>query len=309
LLNTTGLDEVLAEELAILPGMEEISLLLYINKYVRENKFDVILLDCAPTGESLRFISIPTTLDWYMRKVFSVERSLVKYVRPMAQRVYDVPLPDDKYFQAIADLFEQLKGVDKILADPVQTTARLITNPEKIVLKETQRAFMYFCLHKMSTDAIIMNRIFPDRIKDAYFENWMTDQKQYIEEAKSFFSPLPVLTANLFQGEILGYKNLKDFALQIYGKKNPLNRFYKETPFTLNKENSDYRLRLKLPYIQKEDVILNKAFDELIVRIGGFKQHILLPRQVASLDDVIAKFEGEYLNIIFKGDNHGEKEE
>jgi arsenite-transporting ATPase len=157
----------------------------------------------------------------------------------------------------------------------------------------------------MSTDAIIMNRILPDGVTDAYFENWITDQKQYIDAAKSFFSPVPIFTANLFQGEILGYNNLKDFGQRIYGRKNPLNRFYKDTPYTLIKENSDYRLRLRLPYIQKQDVNLNKVFDELIVRIGGFKRHILLPRQVASLDDVNAKLEGEYLNIIFKGDNHG----
>jgi arsenite-transporting ATPase len=227
----------------------------------------------------------------------------------VAQRVYDVPLPDDKYFQAIEDLFERLRGVDQILMDSEITSVRLVTNPEKIVLKETQRAFMYFCLHKMNTDAIVMNRILPDAVKDTYFENWITDQKQYIEEAKSFFSPVPVFTAELFQEEILGYKYLKDFATQIYGRENPLERFFKEAPFSLIKENSDYRLRLRLPFIQKDDVDLNKMFDELIVRIGGIKRHILLPRQVSSLDDVKAKLEGQYLDIIFKGADHdGEKE-
>ena len=146
LLNTTGMDEVLAEELAVFPGMEEVSLLLYINQYVRTKKFDVILLDCAPTGESLRFISIPATLEWYMKKIFKMERLLAKYVGPVAKRVVDFPLPDDDYFDAIEKLFEQLKGVDQILMDPKVTTVRLISNPEKVVLKETQRAFMYFCL-------------------------------------------------------------------------------------------------------------------------------------------------------------------
>ena len=129
LLNTAGLDDVLAEELAILPGMEEISLLLYINQYVREEKFDVILLDCAPTGESLRFISIPTTLERYKNKIFKVERRFAKYLRPVAKRVTDVPLPGDDNFQAIEDLFSKLKGVDKILVDPAMTTVRMVTNP------------------------------------------------------------------------------------------------------------------------------------------------------------------------------------
>ncbi|MBW1707387.1 MAG: ArsA family ATPase, partial [Deltaproteobacteria bacterium] len=132
LLNTTGLDEILAEELAILPGMEEISLLLYINRYVLEKKFDVIILDCAPTGESLRFISIPTALEWYIKKIFKMERTIAKYARPIAKKLYDVPLPGDDYFAAIQYLFERLRGVDKILTDPQTTTVRLITNPEKI---------------------------------------------------------------------------------------------------------------------------------------------------------------------------------
>ena len=135
LLNTTGLNEILAEELAILPGMEEVSLLLYINQYVQRKKFEVIILDCAPTGESLRFISIPTTLEWYMSKVFKMERTLAKVARPIAKRLYNVPLPGDDYFETLEKLFERLKGVDQILTDPQCTTVRLVANPEKIVLK------------------------------------------------------------------------------------------------------------------------------------------------------------------------------
>ena len=192
LLNTTGLDEILAEELAILPGMEEVSLLLYINRYVKGKKFDVIILDCAPTGESLRFISIPTALEWYIKKLFKVERTIAKYVRPIAKRVYDVPLPGDDYFDAIEYLFERLRGVDEVLVDPQITTVRLITNPEKIVLKETQRAFMYFALFKMHIDGIIMNRILPDDVNDAYFQDWRESQKEYMKRAGEYFGPVPI---------------------------------------------------------------------------------------------------------------------
>jgi arsenite-transporting ATPase len=305
LLNTAGLDDVLAEELAILPGMEEISLLLYINKYVREEEYDVILLDCAPTGESLRFISVPTTLEWYMKKIFKLQRKVVKYVRPVAKRIYDVPLPGDDYFQAIEDLFNKLKGVDKILVDPATTTVRLVTNPEKVVLKETQRAFMYFCLYKMSIDAIIMNRILPDDVQDAYFKDWMKGQQQHLEEAKNFFSPVPIFPVNLFSGEIIGYDHLRDLADQIYADRDPLERFYTEEPYRFIKESGGYCLKLKLPFIQKKDVELSKIYEELVIRIGGFKRHILLPRQVGSLNSVTAKMEGEYLNVVFKGDDHG----
>lgn len=305
LFNTTGLDEVLAEELAILPGMEEVSLLLYINKYVHEKKYDVILLDCAPTGESLRFISIPTTLEWYMKKIFKLERTMVKYVRPVAKRIYDVPLPGDDYFQAIEALFERLKGVDRILMDSKTTTVRLVTNPEKVVLKETQRAFMYFCLYRMNIDAIVMNRILPADLKDSYFRDWLNGQKQRLDEARDYFNPIPIFSVNQFKGEIIGYDNLKRLADQIYKQENPLRRFYKEEPYKLRKVNGGYCLKLKLPFIMKKNVELNKYADELIVRIGGFKRHIMLPRQVASLDPVKAKLKNQYLHIYFEGERHG----
>jgi arsenite-transporting ATPase len=209
LIGRTGLDEIIAEELAILPGMEEISLLLYINRYAREKEFDVIILDCAPTGESLRFISIPTTLEWYIKKLFRIQRTIAKCVRPVAERVYDVPFPGDDYFDAIECLFLRLEGVGQILVDPEITSVRLVTNPEKIVLKETQRAFMYFCLYKMNIDAIIMNRILPDDVKDIYFEACKESQRKYIERAEEYFTPTPIFYVNLFQEEILGYDSLK----------------------------------------------------------------------------------------------------
>ena len=309
LLNRTGIDEVLAEELAVFPGMEEVSLLLYINKYVREKEYDVILLDCAPTGESLRFISIPTTLDWYMKKIFKWERTVAKYVRPVAKRVTDIPLPGDDYFQAIQDLFERLKGVDQVLVDPEITSVRLVTNPEKVVLKETQRAFMYFCLYKMNIDAIVMNRILPDTVTDSYFSDWLKGQQRNFAEAAEFFNPVPIFPVNLFSGEIVGFDDLQELAGQIYADRNPLERFYTEEPYQLIKENNNYHLKLKLPFISKKDVELSKLYEELVIRIGGFKRHILLPRQVASLNSVTAKMEGEYLNVVFEGEEYAREKE
>jgi arsenite-transporting ATPase len=306
LLNTTGLDEVLAEELAVLPGMEEVSLLLYINRFVKENQFDVIILDCAPTGESLRFISIPTTLEWYIKKIFKMERTVAKYVRPVAKRIYDIPLPDDDYFAAIEYLFERLRGVDEILANPKITTVRLVTNPEKIVLKETQRAFMYFCLYKMSIDAIIINRILPEDIQDVYFKEWRKSQRKYTKMAEQYFNPVPIFPVKLFKDEVLGYDSLKILADQIYGGRNPLERFFKEEPYHLIKNNGEYRLTMKLPFITKQDVELNTSSDELIVKVGGFKKHMLLPRQVAAVKKVKARLEGQFLSITFKGDDHGQ---
>jgi arsenite-transporting ATPase len=308
LLGSTGLDDIIAEELAILPGMEEISLLLHINRYVREREYDVIILDCAPTGESLRFISIPTTLEWYIKKVFKIEKTIAKYVRPVAKRVVDVPLPGNDYFDAIELLFQKLQGVDQILVDHKITSVRLVTNPEKIVLKETQRAFMYFCLYKMNIDAIIMNRVLPDDVMDDYFEARRKSQRKYIERAEEYFTPVPTFYVNLFKDEIFGYNSLKVLADQIYGKRNPLERFFEGEPFTLVKENDEYILGMKLPFIEKGDVQLNKLSDELIVRIGSIVRHMSLPRHVAASKEVRAKLEGHQLFIHFKGEDHGERD-
>jgi len=305
LLNTTGLDEILAEELAILPGMEEVSLLLYINEYVQKKKFDVIILDCAPTGESLRFISIPTTLEWYMAKVFKMEKTLAKLARPLAKRIYDVPLPGEDYFDALEHLFKRLKGVDRILTDPHITTVRLVTNPEKIVLKETQRAYMYFSLYRMLIDGIIMNRIFPPGLKDEYFVDWKKNQKMYQKKAEEYFSPIPIFNVPLFRGEILGYDLLKELAEKIYSDRNPLDRFFLDEPFHLFKKDGSYRLQIRVPFIDREDIELNTLPEELIIRIGTYRRHIPLPRQVASAKKVRAKLEGETLNIIFEETSHG----
>ena len=180
LLNRSGLDSLVAEEIAVFPGMEEICALLYINQYVREKSYDVIILDCAPTGESLRFVSIPTTLEWYMRHIFKLERNLARVAGRVIEHVSSVPIPRDNYFQNIQDLFDKLEGIDSVLTDPEITTVRLVTNPEKIVIKETQRAFMYFCLYGLCIDAVIINRIFPDGVDAAYFEAWKQAQQHYI---------------------------------------------------------------------------------------------------------------------------------
>lgn len=306
LLNTTGLDEILAEELAILPGMEEVSLLLYINRYARNDQFDVIILDCAPTGEAIRFISIPTTLEWYIKKLFRLEKTLAKYIRPVAKKIYDVPLPGDDYFDAIENLFQRLRGVDQILIDPRVTSVRLVANPEKIVLKETQRAFMYFSLYKMNIDGIIMNRILPEHVTDQYFEAWKESQRRYVEMAWEYFQPIPIFPVNLFKGEILGYERLKALSDEIYAGKDPLSRFFEGEPYNLMKEDGQYRLEIRIPFAARTDVELNKVAEELVVRVGSFKRHILLPRQVAASSSVKARLEGKDLSIIFKGEDHGE---
>ena len=232
-----------------------------------------------------------------------MERTIARYARPVAKRFYDVPLPGEDYFDAIEHLFERLKGVDHILADPDITTVRLITNPEKIVLKETQRAFMYFSLYKMTIDGIIMNRVLPADVSDTYFKGWRKAQAQYMKKAQDYFSPIPIFPADLFRSEILGIEPLKVLAEQIYKGKNPLNRFYDGETYQISKSNGHYRLQITLPFAGKKDVQINKVGEEIIIRIAGFKKHILLPRPVAARDSIRAKLEGKQLYIYFEGGN------
>jgi arsenite/tail-anchored protein-transporting ATPase len=307
LFHTAGIDETLAEELAILPGMEEVSSLLYINRYVQEDAFDVIILDCAPTGESLRFISIPVTLEWYISKIFKIERRVVSYIRPVAKRFSDVPFPEDDYFKALESLFLRLEGVDSILTDPTITTVRLVTNPEKIVLKETQRSFMYFSLYKMCIDAIVMNRILPNTIKEKYFRGWKESQRRYLKLAEEYFSPVPIFPVALLQNEPLGIDKLNKFGEDLYGDHDPTKHFYTKPPYEFSQRDDKFFIKIKLPFITKKEVELHRFPEELVIRIGGFKRHILLPRYVSVYKDVTAKIEDTYLNIIFGGKNDGKE--
>ncbi len=191
-LRTTGISDVEAEELAILPGMEELSAMMWVNQFRREQRYDVIVLDCAPTAESMRFVSMPTTLDWYMKHIFPFQRTVLKAVRPLANRVSPVELPTDSYFANIQDLFGKLDGIDELLENPRTTSVRLVTNPEKMVLRETQRAFVYFSLHGLTVDGIIVNRVLPEAITDSFFSEWRESQRRVLQEIDAYFAPVPV---------------------------------------------------------------------------------------------------------------------
>src|SRR5579863_5038243 len=211
-LRTTGISGVEAEELAILPGMEELSAMMYINQYKREQRYDVIVLDAAPTAESLRFVSMPTTLDWYMKHIFPFQRNLLKAVRPIANRVAPFELPTDSYFANIQNLFAKLEGVDEIMENPYTTSVRLVTNPEKMVLRETQRAFVYFSLHGLTIDSLIVNRILPSEVMDNWFNEWRASQAKALKEIEAYFAPAPMRRVPLFTHEVLGRERLEELA-------------------------------------------------------------------------------------------------
>ncbi len=300
-LRTTGLEGVQAEELAILPGMEELSAMMYINQYRREARYDVIILDAAPTAESMRFISMPTTLDWYMKHIFPFQRSLLKAVRPIANRVAPFELPADSYFANIHELFQKLEGVDEIMEDPVMTSVRLVTNPEKMVLRETQRAFVYFSLHGLTVDTVIVNRVLPADVSDAYFAEWHVSQEKIRQEIEEYFAPIPVKRVPLFTHEVLGQERLEELARVMYAEgEDPAAVTRTERPYTFGKRDGHYEVRVQLPFATKGEVGLFKKGDELVVEIGSFRRHIGLPTSMSALAPTRARLENRILTVEMK---------
>ena len=297
-LRTTGISDVEAEELAILPGMEELSAMMYINQFRRENRYDAIVLDAAPTAESMRFVSMPTTLEWYMKHIFPFQRGLLKAIRPVANRVSPVELPTDHYFANIQNLFGRLEGIGELLEDPQVTSVRLVTNPEKMVLRETQRAFVYFSLHGLTVDGIIVNRVLPDNITDAWFNEWRASQHRILDEIDSYFAPVPVRRVPLFTHEVLGRERLEELARTLYAEgEDPAVVSRTEAPYTFNKQNGHYEIRLMLPFAVKGEVSLFKKGDELVVEIGTLRRHIGLPTSMAALSPGRAKLENKVLTV------------
>ena len=307
LIQTTGIRDVLAEELAILPGMEELASLLHINRYAREGTYDVVVLDCAPTGESMRFVSMPTSLEWYMQKIFNIERTILKVVRPVARHLTSIPLPTDDYFAALQRLFEKLEGVEQLLQNPQVTTARLVTNPEKMVLKETQRAFTYFHLFDLTVDAVIVNRILPADVRDGFFEGWRRSQQNHIEEAEHYFAPVPVWHVELARGEMLGLPALEQLADTLFRDRDPTAVYFDRKAFEFAKEDGAYVLTMHVPFLTTAEIDVHKSGDELILRLGSFKRFVALPRRMAHLEPTDARLEGGRLRIVFGGPPDGQE--
>jgi arsenite-transporting ATPase len=297
-LRTTGLGGVEAEEMAIFPGMEELSAMMYVNQYRKSGEFEVIVLDCAPTAESLRFISLPGTLDWYMKHIFTVERTLLKAVRPLANRLSPVELPPDSYFRNVQELFDKIEGIDAVLEDAAITSARLVTNAEKMVLRETQRAFVYFTLHGLTVDGIIVNRLIPDAVEDAFFRSWQDAQRKTLAEIVQYFAPVPVRQVPMFANEVIGYGRLHEMARALYQPgEDPAAATRQAPPYSFAREGDHYEVRLDMPFAEKAEIGLFKKHDELVVEVGTIRRHIGLPTTMSGLKPVKARLNGRILVI------------
>jgi arsenite-transporting ATPase len=294
-----GLDEVLAEEMAILPGMEELAGLIHLINYHQQAEYDVVVVDCAPTGETLRLLSFPDVTRWWLHRIFPIQRTAARIARPVLKRVTDLPFPEDEVFEALKDLIEKLDRMRQILTDAGTCSVRLVLNPEKMVIKESQRTFTYLNLYGYATDLVICNRLIPQDVTDAYFSNWKDSQERYYALVEEAFGPLPILKAPLMEQEVVGMKMLERFADALYGDSDPTRVYFEGQAQEIRREDGDYLLTLVLPFSKKEDIRLSHVGDELIVHVGGQKRNLILPRALAGLASESAKLEGDRLTIRF----------
>ena len=279
-----GVSDVVAEEMAIFPGMEELFSLLAVKDHVDAGRFEVIIVDCAPTGATLRLLSMPDVLRWYMRRLFHIERSAMRVMRPVLERVIDVPMPQDEIYSSMQDLYRRVDGIKEILSDPDQSSVRLVTNPERMAIEETKRAFTYLCLYGFPVDAVILNRAIPPDVTDPYFDSWKRIQQGYRDEIAATFAPLPILEAPLFDEEIVGLDALERMADALYGDTDPTAFRAPEPPMRVEVgENGTYVLRLSLPFAGKGDLDVVQRGREFTIAVGTQRRNVLLPHALARL--------------------------
>jgi arsenite/tail-anchored protein-transporting ATPase len=303
-LQARGMEGVQAEELAILPGMDEIFGLVRMKRHYDEGIYDVLIIDSAPTGTALRLLSLPEVGGWYMRKFYkplqAVSVALRPLVEPLFRPIAGFSLPNKEVMDAPYEFYEQIEALQKILMDNTVSSVRLVTNPEKMVIKESLRAHAYLSLYNVSTDLIIANRIIPATVTDPFFKTWKENQETYRQQIHENFHPLPVKEVPLYAEELCGLEALDRLKETLYGDEDPSKVYYQETTLRVVQEgNSLYSLELYLPGIAKDQIQLNKTGDELNIRIGNHRRNMVLPQALAALQPTGAKMDEDYLKIKF----------
>jgi arsenite-transporting ATPase len=295
-----GTDSLAAEELAMLPGMDELFGLLMVRRHHYASLYDALIVDAAPTGETLRLLSLPDQMSWYVQKIFPIQRRAAKVVRPFARRIRTdslPPLPEDSFFGALQRFYEAVVGVEDILTNAERASVRLVVNAEKMVIAEARRAYTYLNLYGYPVDAIVVNRLLPDSVSDPYFEKWQEAQRRHLGTIEDSFSPVPIFKARLFDREVYGLEALAGLAEDVFGQNDPLRIFFRGTAHEVIKSNGGYEVVLNLPLVEKESVELSKKGAELLVRIGGYKRNVLLPDSMVRFKAAGARIEGDKLRV------------
>jgi arsenite-transporting ATPase len=306
LLAEHGVDRISAEELTVPPGMDELFSLLQIKRHHEEDRFDAIIVDCAPTGETLRLLSFPDVCTWWLEKVFPWERRLVAAARPFARSLLDIPLPSEGVMDDVQRLARNLVEMNSILRDRSTTTIRLVMNPDRMVVREAMRTFTYLNLYGYLTDAVVVNRVFPDEVADGYFGAWAETHKRQMELVRSAFAPVPILTAPYFEREVIGPAMLDRLGDVVFDELEAESVLFEELTQELTTNNGTAQLRLVLPFAEKADIGLKKIGMEVVVRVGTQKRTIVLPQALAAYRPSGARFEDGALNVSFEKETSGD---
>ena len=293
-----GLDEVMAEEMTVLPGMDEVGSLLWIADHHDSGDYDVVVVDAAPTGETLRLLSLPEAAKWWMEKVEPVGRRIAKLTGPLIQRVVGMPMPGDAVFNAGEELFSQLEHMHSLLTDHDKTSVRVVLTLEQVVIKEAQRSFTYFHLYNYPTDLVVANRVLPDEVGE-YFRGWYEAQQRYGPLVDKMFHPIPVRKAPFFDREMVGIDRLRELADTLYGTTDPTDFFYRGRPYSVVRDGDGYLVSVDLPFTDKERISLSRHGDELVIDLGTWRRTLVLPRILVDAPTEGARFEDQTLKIRF----------
>jgi arsenite-transporting ATPase len=305
-MNWAGTETIQAEELTVIPGIDEIFALIDVKTHVESERYDVVLVDCAPTAETLRLLSLPDIMNWYIERIFPVQRRVVKVVRPLVSRTTNLPIAGDKVFEAVERLHRNLDAVRHILADAAMSSVRLVVNPEKMVIAEARRTYTYLGLFGYRVDAVVVNRILPTDVTDPYFGKWKDIQAEHLATVHESFEPVPILEARLFDREMVGVALLEEMSNEIYGDRQATAVLYVDDPIQVEKRGSGYVLRMKLPFIAGGDLDVHRRGEELVVRVGPYKRNLLLPQTLKRLSVRGASLVDEHLEIAFERPPDGE---
>jgi arsenite/tail-anchored protein-transporting ATPase len=299
LMNWAGVESIQAEELSVIPGLDEIFSLIDVKTHVESGKYDVLVVDCAPTAETLRLLSLPEVMNWYIERIFPVQRRVVKGVRPLVTKMTSLPIAGDKFFASVERLHRNLDAVHRILTNEKTSSVRLVVNPEKMVIAEARRTYTYLGLFGYRVDSVVVNRIIPDDVEDPYFSKWKDIQAEHLRAVHESFEPVPILTARLFDREMVGLSLLEDMGEEVYGEQDATSILYRDDPVRVRRRAGGYVLVMRLPFVSREDMDIHRRGEELHVRVGTYKRNLILPQSLQRLDVRGATFVGDHLEIAF----------
>lgn len=303
-MNWAGVETIQAEELTVIPGLDEIFSLIDVRTHVESGRFDMLIVDCAPTAETLRLLSLPEIMNWYIERIFPVERRVVKTIRPIVSKLTTLPIAGDQVFGAVERLHRNLEAVKQILTDEKVSSVRLVVNPEKMVIAEARRTYTYLGLFGYRVDAVVVNRVLPEEITDPYFGKWKDIQAEHLATVRESFEPVPILTARLFDREMVGVSLLREMGDEVYGDLVATEVLYEDDPIRVRKRGTGYVLSMRLPFVSREEMDIHRRGEELFVRVGPYKRNLILPQTLKRMVVREANFVGDHLEVLFGREPH-----